>query len=346
MPLLNPNSLLTNPLAMAGIGLLSQPTRSRYPLNPMAAVMGGIQSAGQYQQQQAQTAGQQQELQLRQQRLQMEMDAALRQREQEAMAAAEKVRHDKAIEDAISKLPPEQQAIARLNPGAYATAATKAAFETPKETSTVQNYNMAVKQGYQGSFVDYQTMLANARKPSVTVNNAGQPQLKATDSGMVAITPQPDGSWKTEVVVPKKPTEGQAAAGSYADRMQEASARAGQIEAQSGFDPTNLSQNLASRVPVAGNFAMTPEFQQYQQAKEDWVRAKLRKESGAVIAKEEMQKEFETYWPQPGDSQEVIAAKARARQIAEQGMANQAGPANPDKGKKVRRYNPQTGMIE
>ena len=72
---------------------------------------------------------------------------------------------------------------------------------------------------------------------------------------------------------------------------------------------------------------MTPEQQQVRQAQEDWVRSKLRKESGAVIGDEEMSREIKTYFPQIGDSPPVIAQKARARQIAINAMQTSAGPA-------------------
>lgn len=143
MPLLNPNSILGNPLAMAGLGLLSQPTRSRNPINPMASIMGGIQSAGAYQQNQQAFAGQQQELQMRQQQMQMEMEAALQKRQEEALARAEAERQRALIEQQIASLPPEQQAIARLNPEAYAKGAAGQMFQKPAaEPGPVQTYRL------------------------------------------------------------------------------------------------------------------------------------------------------------------------------------------------------------
>jgi hypothetical protein len=85
---------------------------------------------------------------------------------------------------------------------------------------------------------------------------------------------------------------------------------------EGGFEPGRLSDYLAQGIPIVGNYMVDPNAQVYRQAQEDWVRAKLRKESGAVIADEEMAKEIETYFPQPGDSQETIEAKGRARKIA------------------------------
>jgi len=60
----------------------------------------------------------------------------------------------------------------------------------------------------------------------------------------------------------------------------------------------------------------------------DWVRAKLRKESGAVIGPKEMQDEIITYFPQPGDSAAVIKQKAESRRAAERAMSISAGLTN------------------
>jgi hypothetical protein len=88
---------------------------------------------------------------------------------------------------------------------------------------------------------------------------------------------------------------------------------------------------VAGSLPVIGGVAqrraMTAEQQQYKQAADDWIRAKLRKESGAVIGEDEMRKEYETYFPQIGDGPEVIAQKAQARAIATNAMRTSAGRA-------------------
>ena len=63
------------------------------------------------------------------------------------------------------------------------------------------------------------------------------------------------------------------------------------------------------------------------QAQNDWVRAKLRKESGAVIGPKEMEDEQRTYFPQIGDSEAVVKQKQEARRIAAAAMEQQAGRA-------------------
>lgn len=78
---------------------------------------------------------------------------------------------------------------------------------------------------------------------------------------------------------------------------------------------------------VMANNIMSPQGQQYYQAAADWVRAKLRKESGATIKEEEMIGEIRTFFPIPGDPPAVIEQKRKARQRATQSLKIAAGPA-------------------
>jgi hypothetical protein len=92
-----------------------------------------------------------------------------------------------------------------------------------------------------------------------------------------------------------------------------------------------IGSALAGATPFAGeafkNIVQSPQTQQYAQASRDWIRAKLRKESGAAIGVQEEVEEFRTYFPMPGDSAAVIKQKAEARQRANQGMIQSAGKA-------------------
>lgn len=73
---------------------------------------------------------------------------------------------------------------------------------------------------------------------------------------------------------------------------------------------------------------MTPDAtQNYKQLAAQWIRAKLRKESGAAIGVDEMAQEFRTYFPQYGDGPETIKSKARARDEATKGMIAESGGA-------------------
>jgi len=121
-------------------------------------------------------------------------------------------------------------------------------------------------------------------------------------------------------------TESQATSANYMNRMVEAEKRM-ESALGGGYKPGGVRDAMAGSVPVFGNFLMSDKGQNYKQAQEDWVRAKLRKESGAVIAESEMAAEIRTYFPKPGDSPEVIQQKAEARATAVQSLGIGAGRA-------------------
>lgn len=141
------------------------------------------------------------------------------------------------------------------------------------------------------------------------------------------------------------PTEGERGAVGYYQRTVAAEKTLLQLEG-SGYDPSNLRDQFTAGKGALRNWAATDEGQVYRQAQEDWVRAKLRKESGAAIPPDEMEREISTYFAQPGDSQQVIAQKARSREVAMSGLKAAAGRAVPKSSGKRLRFNPQTGKIE
>ncbi len=73
-------------------------------------------------------------------------------------------------------------------------------------------------------------------------------------------------------------------------------------------------------VGAAVNVLSSAKQQQLEQAKRDFVNAVLRRESGAVISDDEFANASKQYFPQVGDSREVIAQKAGNRAIATRGI--------------------------
>lgn len=71
----------------------------------------------------------------------------------------------------------------------------------------------------------------------------------------------------------------------------------------------------------------SPEQQQVDQARRNFISAVLRKESGAAIGVDEYANEERKYFPQLGDSKEVIKQKQEARKLAIQALEAQAGPS-------------------
>lgn len=116
----------------------------------------------------------------------------------------------------------------------------------------------------------------------------------------------------------------QGAAALYADRM--AAANAVLEDPALVKAMTNIIEQGKAQIPVAGNFVVSKEFQMAEQAQRDFVNAVLRRESGAVISPSEFDNAKKQYFPQPGDTPEVIEQKRRNRLNAINGIARAAGP--------------------
>ena len=125
-----------------------------------------------------------------------------------------------------------------------------------------------------------------------------------------------------------KPTEGETNAAGFAQRMELAQSIINNLPA--GSQP-GAGTRLAEAVPFVGGAlarsGQSVQTQQFDQAAQDWIRAKLRKESGAAIGVDEAKQEYATYFPMVGDSPEKIAQKAEARRVVTLGMQKSAGKA-------------------
>ena len=124
-------------------------------------------------------------------------------------------------------------------------------------------------------------------------------------------------------------TEGQNNSAQFATIMQQAEGNIEKVIA-TGFDPTTIQEAAIAAAPIGSNLLRSNESQLHRQAQEAWVRAKLRKESGAVIAKDEMEQEIKTFFPQTGDGPDVIAQKKKARETATNSLISAAGGAFKD----------------
>jgi hypothetical protein len=125
-----------------------------------------------------------------------------------------------------------------------------------------------------------------------------------------------------------QPTEAQSNAAGYAQRMELANSVISSLPA--GSQP-GWGTRTAEAIPLVGGAiarsGQSADTQKFDQAAQDWIRAKLRKESGAAIGKDEMAQEYATYFPQVGDSAEKLAQKAEARRVATLAMQKSAGKA-------------------
>lgn len=130
----------------------------------------------------------------------------------------------------------------------------------------------------------------------------------------------------------KPPTEGQAKALMFGSRMAIADEVIGEL-AKAGTNMPSLAKQAVERVPLVGTalgmganaLLATDGQQQVEQAQRDFINAVLRRESGAVIADSEFDNARKQYFPQPGDSQAVLAQKAANRRTAIEGMKAEFG---------------------
>ena len=96
---------------------------------------------------------------------------------------------------------------------------------------------------------------------------------------------------------------------------------------QSGTGWGGAGNQIAAGIPIVGNAMVSKEYQQNRQAQEDFINAVLRRESGAAISSGEYSHANRQYFPQVGDSPEVIAQKAANRENAMKGILGAAAPS-------------------
>jgi hypothetical protein len=165
----------------------------------------------------------------------------------------------------------------------------------------------------------------------------GATEIRETPEGFVYVPKAPGGTampvmgaggQQVKGVSGGQPTEAQSNAAGFAQRMELSNSVINSLPA--GSQPGWGTRTLEAIPLVGGAMARSGQgvdTQKYDQAAQDWIRAKLRKESGAAIGKDEMQQEYATYFPQVGDSAEKLAQKAEARRVATLGMQKAAGKA-------------------
>jgi hypothetical protein len=164
--------------------------------------------------------------------------------------------------------------------------------------------------------------------------------------GKVDILPAP------KPVEGKDLTEGQSNSLGFASRMMLNEGTINDVVGR-GYRPGGLTE-----------FGFTPERLRsddrkiYDAAKENWISAALRKESGAAIGKDEYAAADRQYFPQPGDSDKVLKQKANLRSTVFKSMKAGIGRFADDylrqmgvgqEGQNqgsVRKYNPVTKRIE
>lgn len=172
---------------------------------------------------------------------------------------------------------------------------------------------------------------------AAAVDRLGFPRKNAseytpTELAMInAKAQQIDKAKKSETTI-KPPSDAQVLAGGFADRMVAAQSLTSALESKA---PVGVMESIYNSIPLIGDKipqvlpqsfgGLSPERRQYLQAANNWIRANLRKESGAAIGADEWTQEYVNYFPQPGDDQATIDQKAMFREVTTQNMARAAG---------------------
>lgn len=179
-------------------------------------------------------------------------------------------------------------------------------------------------------------MLKHKKAGATNITNdikLGEAKQYTDDEGNPVVARLPKDKNGPAVTVPglrpaASDTEQQASG--YATRMEKSEAVFDTLDKEKDKGMAGWGSRLAGALgDDARNLSMSAAQQRRRQAEDDWIRSKLRKESGAVIATHEMESERRTYFPYPGDSDAVIEQKRRARKTAIEAMKKTAGPAMP-----------------
>lgn len=262
----------------------------------------------------------------------------------ERAVAAAKLIGDAGLEKALPA-PPFQtwQDVNQMRP--WLLQAGKAAYEAEKQASATETnrHNVVGEVQQAGNYASE----AERRKAETSIGygNLGVAQgrlgLEKQNANKLQHIALPDGSLYTfdpsngkfaqgtdangKPVIGTKPlTEVQGNATAYGMRMTAANDVITGLE-DKGFSMGSPTNRFAP-ASTWTNWAAPADAQSAYQAKLNFMTASLRKESGAAINQSEFDTEDKKYFPQPGDSKQVLDQKRQARKLAIGAMAIQAGP--------------------
>lgn len=126
---------------------------------------------------------------------------------------------------------------------------------------------------------------------------------------------------------PQKFNEGQWKAAGFGRRMESADQIIQSLEADPEFDVASPKIRAQKLLPTMLGGVKDPKVQMFEQAQRDFINAVLRRESGATITPEEFANAEQQYFPQPGDSKEVLEQKRINRMQATQNLKTESAGA-------------------
>lgn len=236
------------------------------------------------------------------------------------------------------------KALVGQSPQAQALVPSLMQSALPKKTNEIINYEAAKQGGFKGSFEEWRNQLTPFQKEELGI--------KRQELGLSAARYQLDKAMKEAELSGLKLNEQQGQAVGFGTRAKEAS------EILKNLENKGVKDVGVTRTAIASTLGMTPligdkleqnamtalnataskDQQATLQARKNFATAILRKESGASISPTEFADVDRIYFPQPGDSQDLLAQKQRARDLAIQSLEVQAGPG----ARFIREFKPQT----
>lgn len=158
--------------------------------------------------------------------------------------------------------------------------------------------------------------------------------LNKSKIGQAQTVTMPDGTVVSTGAPMPKLTEIQAKSQLFGSRAAESDRLIRELEGK--YSPAAINAKMGAEsvwgvggaLGAAGNMMLSKEGQMAEQAQRDFINAVLRQESGAVIGDSEFANAKKQYFPQPGDSKDVLAQKQNNRKMAIEGLKVMAGPAS------------------
>lgn len=206
----------------------------------------------------------------------------------------------------------EQQ---RVNPitGQMEVAGVQARTQSPDSIAgqavTMRGQNMA----------DARSREANRLRAEGNASGKVPSGYRAKEDGTLEFIPGGPADPNSKAGGGKPLTEGQSKALLFGTRMQEANEVLDSL-ATDGKVFSTPGSTAGYGIGATVNALNSSGGQQLDQAKRNFLNAVLRRESGAVIADSEFANADKQYFPQIGDSKDVIAQKKRNREVAMRGI--------------------------
>jgi hypothetical protein len=190
----------------------------------------------------------------------------------------------------------------------------------PKQIPDQIKYNLAKKDGYTGTFNEFINQMSEADKARIAIDK----QRLGLEGARLGLEKQ---KVEQELINGKPLSEFQGKATNYGVQMAGSMQEMAAVE-KSGFNPVSSKNQalLAISGTGIGNMVVPAEAQRYKQAMDNFTENFIRFKSGANVPMHEIEKDLKNMMPQPGDKQDKIEQKQRARERALEGMSISAGP--------------------